>query len=48
MASEMLTLGGGCFCCVEAVFQELRGVDSVVSGYAGGNTQNPDYVVVQK
>ena len=43
MAIEMLTLGGGCFWCLEAAFQELRGVDSVVSGYAGGNTQNPDY-----
>jgi len=43
MASEMATLGGGCFWCLEAVFQELRGVDSVVSGYAGGNMKNPDY-----
>ena len=43
MAIEMLTLGGGCFWCLEAVFEELRGVESVVSGYAGGNTQNPDY-----
>ncbi len=43
MAIEMLTLGGGCFWCLEAVFQGIRGVESVVSGYAGGNTQNPDY-----
>ncbi len=43
MASEMVTLGGGCFWCLEALFQELRGVDSVVSGYAGGNIKNPDY-----
>ncbi len=43
MAIEMLTFGGGCFWCLEAVFQELRGVDSAVSGYAGGNTKNPDY-----
>ena len=43
MAIKMLTLGGGCFWCLEAVFQEIRGVESVASGYAGGNTQNPDY-----
>ncbi len=43
MTIETLTLGGGCFWCLEAVFEKLRGVDSVVSGYAGGNTQNPDY-----
>jgi peptide-methionine (S)-S-oxide reductase len=35
--------GGGCFWCVEAVFDELRGVHSVVSGYAGGETKNPTY-----
>lgn len=43
MAIETLILGGGCFWCLEASFLELRGVESVVSGYAGGNTQNPDY-----
>ena len=37
------TLGGGCFWCLEAVFDELRGVDGVVSGYAGGFTANPSY-----
>jgi len=35
--------GGGCFWCTEAVFDELRGVRSVVSGYAGGTTKNPTY-----
>jgi peptide-methionine (S)-S-oxide reductase len=35
--------GGGCFWCVEAVIDELRGVQSVVSGYAGGTTKNPTY-----
>jgi peptide-methionine (S)-S-oxide reductase len=35
--------GGGCFWCTEAVFDELRGVHSVVSGYAGGKTKNPTY-----
>jgi len=37
------TLGGGCFWCIEAVFQRLDGVHSVTSGYAGGDTPNPDY-----
>jgi len=40
---ETATLGGGCFWCLEAVFQELRGVQSVVSGYAGGKVANPTY-----
>jgi len=42
-ASETLTLGGGCFWCLEAVFDELKGVSSVVSGYAGGHVKNPTY-----
>jgi peptide-methionine (S)-S-oxide reductase len=37
------TLGGGCFWCVEAVFETFEGVRSVVSGYAGGSTPNPAY-----
>ncbi len=37
------TLGAGCFWCVEAVFQDLRGVERVVSGYAGGSAKNPTY-----
>jgi peptide-methionine (S)-S-oxide reductase len=40
---ETATLGGGCFWCLEAVFQELEGVESVVSGYAGGRVPNPSY-----
>jgi peptide-methionine (S)-S-oxide reductase len=40
---ETATLGAGCFWCVEAVFQELRGVERVVSGYAGGAATNPTY-----
>lgn len=40
---ELATLAGGCFWCLEAVFTELKGVESVVSGYAGGATPNPDY-----
>ena len=41
--NEEATLGGGCFLCLEAVFQELAGVESVVSGYAGGSTSHPTY-----
>ena len=41
--SEKATFGGGCFWCTEAVFQKLRGVSEVVSGYAGGQLENPDY-----
>jgi peptide-methionine (S)-S-oxide reductase len=40
---EVATLGGGCFWCLEAVFQELRGVVSVTPGYAGGHVENPSY-----
>ncbi|WP_435102744.1 peptide-methionine (S)-S-oxide reductase MsrA [Halarchaeum sp. P4] len=37
------TFGGGCFWCVEAAFEELEGVESVTSGYAGGHTDDPTY-----
>jgi len=40
---ETITLGGGCFWCMEAVFQNLKGVAKVESGYAGGKTANPTY-----
>lgn len=40
---EVATLGGGCFWCLEAVFDELRGVVDVVSGYSGGHVPNPTY-----
>ena len=42
-SKEVATLAGGCFWCLEAVFDELRGVEDVVSGYAGGATVNPTY-----
>jgi peptide-methionine (S)-S-oxide reductase len=41
--TSIATLGGGCFWCIEAVFQRLDGVTSVQSGYAGGTTANPTY-----
>jgi peptide-methionine (S)-S-oxide reductase len=40
---EVATLGGGCFWCLEAVFDDLRGVEQVESGYAGGHVRNPTY-----
>ncbi len=43
---EVATLGGGCFWCLEAVFEQLRGVENVVSGYSGGTVVNPSYELV--
>ena len=40
---DITTLGAGCFWCIEAVFQNLKGVESVVSGYTGGHVENPTY-----
>ena len=40
---ETATLAGGCFWCLEAVYDDLRGVESVISGYAGGSKPNPTY-----
>ena len=45
-AREQATFGGGCFWCLEAVFEQLRGVDSVASGYAGGAVADPTYEAV--
>ena len=41
--TQQATLGGGCFWCLEAVFEQLRGVQQVVSGYCGGNVPNATY-----
>jgi len=41
--SELATLGGGCFWCLEAVFEQIEGVERVVSGYSGGDVKNPSY-----
>ncbi len=43
MTIETATFGGGCFWCLEAVFEEVAGVQQVVSGYAGGRIPNPSY-----
>ncbi|HKZ97968.1 MAG TPA: peptide-methionine (S)-S-oxide reductase MsrA [Thermoplasmata archaeon] len=45
-ATDVVTLGGGCFWCLQPVFDELRGVDRVVVGYAGGAVPNPSYEMV--
>jgi peptide-methionine (S)-S-oxide reductase len=44
--TELATLGGGCFWCLDAVYREFRGVEEVVSGYAGGAVANPSYELV--
>ena len=44
--TELATLAGGCFWCLDAVYRDLRGVEQVVSGYMGGQTANPSYELV--
>lgn len=46
MRLEKATFAGGCFWCTEAIFKRLKGVKEVVSGYSGGNMDNPSYEVV--
>lgn len=43
---EVATLGGGCYWCIEAVYQELEGIEKVTSGFAGGKVDNPSYEAV--
>lgn len=43
MATEIATLGGGCFWCLEAVYQQVKGVQAVESGYTGGQVKSPTY-----
>ncbi len=43
MSEETITLGGGCFWCIEAVLEKLKGVEEVISGYSGGTIPNPSY-----
>jgi peptide-methionine (S)-S-oxide reductase len=45
-ATELATLAGGCFWCLDAVYRELRGVEGVIVGYAGGELPNPSYRLV--
>lgn len=45
---EQATLGGGCFWCLEAIYADLKGVEKVVSGYAGGRSSNPTYQEVSR
>ena len=47
-ATKIITLGGGCFWCIETSFRRLKGVISSVSGYMGGKTLNPTYESVRK
>lgn len=42
-SNKQITLGGGCFWCVEAAFEDAKGVESVVSGFSGGQIKNPAY-----
>ena len=44
--TKTIVIGGGCFWCIEAIFQRVRGIESVVSGYAGGDVINPTYEAV--
>jgi len=46
MTTELATLAGGCFWCLEAVFEQLRGVTKVASGYSGGHVPKPSYEAV--
>lgn len=43
MHTEIITLGNGCFWCTEAIFQQVKGVTKVTSGYSGGHVENPSY-----
>ncbi len=43
---EIATLGGGCFWCVEAVYQRIEGIEKIVSGYTGGHVPNPTYKAI--
>lgn len=46
MTTEIATLAGGCFWCLEAVYDQLKGVEDVVSGYSGGRVSQPSYKMV--
>ncbi len=44
--NQIATFGGGCFWCIEAVVQRLKGIESIVSGYTGGETKDPNYKAI--
>jgi len=46
--TEQAVLGGGCFWCLEAAYQQVEGIESVVSGYAGGDVVNPTYDQIER
>jgi peptide-methionine (S)-S-oxide reductase len=46
--TQIAVLGGGCFWCLEAAYQQIKGIESVVSGYAGGDTVNPTYEQIER
>lgn len=46
LGQNVATLGGGCFWCLEVVFEQLQGIEKVVSGYSGGEVPNPSYELV--
>ena len=46
--TELATFGGGCFWCTEAIYKELKGIEKVISGYAGGKAVNPNYYEVSE
>ncbi len=46
--TEIATLGGGCFWCLEAIYTDLKGVEKVVSGYSGGSNRDPSYKEVSR
>lgn len=46
MVIEKITLGGGCFWCIETTLRRVKGVVNTVSGYSGGNVENPTYEMV--
>ena len=46
MVSQSIILGGGCFWCIETLYNDLKGVSEAISGYAGGHVENPSYKAV--
>ena len=43
LTSEVITIGGGCFWCIEAIFEEIKGIKNIEVGYSGGHTSDPRY-----